>query len=413
MSLSDLDCKRAQPKEKSYRLFDSGGLYLEVKPTGKSIWRFKYRFYGKERLLTIGKYPKVSLIKAREDRDKAKDSIENGVDPAQKKQDQKKLKKFHEAQTFELIALEWCEKNQVIWSEKYAKHMKSRLEHNVFPEIGNRAMTTLTVQHILACVQKVEQRNAHDLAHRILQSIGQVMRYAVITGRADRDITTDLKGALKKYKKGHFAAIDPDDLNKLVEAINHNEARLYKITILAIKLLMLTFVRTSELINATWSEFDLEKSLWTIPAERMKMGKIHHVPLSTQTIAILNQLKELYGDEGYILPSVVTHGKPISNNTILMGLGRLGYKHKMTGHGFRALAMSTIKEKLGYRHEVVDRQLSHQPKSKIDKAYDRANFLSDRIKMMQEWADYIDALPKSSSETKLTVQSHLKSVKAA
>jgi len=230
------------------------------------------------------------------------------------------------------------------------------------------------------------------MARRVLQIMGQVMRYAVITERAERDITVDLKGALKRYKKGHYAAISSDQLPDLIKAINQNDARLFKQTILAIKLLMLTFVRTGELINATWDEFDLKNAVWTIPAERMKMRVAHVVPLSKQVMAILNELRSLYGTTGYILPSVVRSNKPISNVTVLKALERLGYKGQMTGHGFRALAMSTIKEHLGYRHEVVDRQLAHQPRNKIDAAYDRAQFLPDRKKMMQEWSDYIDKM---------------------
>lgn len=253
-------------------------------------------------------------------------------------------------------------------------------------------MSELTVQQILACLQIVEDRGKNDLAKRVLQMIGQVMRYAVITGRAERDLTPDLKGALKKYKKGHYAAIDADQLPDLLRAIEKNDARLFQQTVQALKLILLTFVRTSELINATWDEFDLEKAIWNILAERMKMRLPHIVPLSRQVITILNELKEAYGGEGYILPSVIRSDRPISNNTILKALGRLGYAKTMTGHGFRALAMSTIKERLHYRHEVVDRQLAHLPRNRIDQAYDRAMFIPDRITMMQDWADYLDLL---------------------
>jgi len=253
-------------------------------------------------------------------------------------------------------------------------------------------------------MRKIEERKAYHMTRRVLQIIGQIMRYAVVTGRADRDFTPDLKGALKKYKKGHYAAIDADELPNLLQAIYKNEPRLYKQTILAIKLILLTFVRTSELINATWDEFDFENKIWRIPAQRMKMRLPHIVPLSKQVNDILEELGNAYGRKGYILPSIVNWKKPISNNTILSGLGRLGYKGIMTGHGFRALAMSTIKEKLGYRHEVVDRQLAHLPKSLIDQAYDRAMFLPDRTKMMQEWADYIDSISRFSMSVKINYQ---------
>jgi integrase len=401
MSLCDLDCRHAKPKEKPYRLTDSGGLCLDILPTGKRIWRLRYYFFGKEKLFTIGQYPALSLVKAREQRDIAKEAIANGIDPSEEKQEQKRLARFKGTQTFELVATEWFERYKDTWSPNYSKHIISRLKSNVFPVIGKKPIASLNVQHVLACLQKVEDRGKNDLAHRVLQMIGQVIRYAVITGRAERDITTDLKGALKKYKKGHYAAIDSDQLPDLIKAIGRNDARLFKQTVLALKLIMLTFVRTSELINATWDEFDLDKAMWIIPAERMKMRISHTVPLSKQVIAIMNELKELYGRKGYILPSVVRSNKPISNNTILKALGRLGYDKIMTGHGFRALAMSTIKEKLNYRHEVVDRQLAHQPISRIDQAYDRAKFIPERIIMMQEWADYIDMLAKKENNKQL------------
>lgn len=396
MALSDLDCRHAKPKEKAYRLADSGGLYLDVLTTGLRVWRLKYRFLGKEKLLTIGPYPTVSLVSAREKRDIAKEALFQGIDPGQQKRDQKALARFQGTQTVEVVALEWHATHQENWVPSYATHILSRLKQNVFPFIGQQPISTLSVQHLLACIQKVEDRKKYDLAHRVLQMMGQIIRYAVITGRAERDITVDLKGALKKYKKGHFAAIDAEQLPALLKAIEKNDARLFKQTIIALKMMLLTFVRTSELINATWDEFDIGKKIWVIPAERMKMRITHLVPLSEQVIALLEELKELYGDEGYILPSAFRKNQPMSNNTILKALSRLGYHKTMTGHGFRALAMSTIKEKLQYRHEVVDRQLSHQPKSKIDKAYDRAQFLSERTKMMQEWADYIDTLKKTA-----------------
>lgn len=395
MSLSDLDCRHAKPAASAYRLFDSGGLYLHVMPSGKRVWRLKYRFSGKEKLLTLGAYPGVTLIKAREKRDVAKQTLETGIDPGQQKKDEKALAQFKQAQTVQLLALEWYNRNLPSWSPSYAKNVLSRLQQNIFPFIGQQPIASLTVQQLLVCVQKVEDRNRNDLAHRVLQMMGQIMRYAVITGRAERDITVDMKGALKKYVKGHFASIEIDELPNLLNAIEVNDARLFKQTILALKLIMLTFVRTSELIQATWDEVDLGNKVWSIPAERMKMRRAHVVPLSNQAVSILEELGELFGRQGYLFPSAFRRNKPISNNTILKALERLKYGKLMTGHGFRALAMSTIKEKLGYRHEVVDRQLAHQPKSKVDKAYDRAQFLAERTIMMQAWADYIDSVAAS------------------
>lgn len=400
MALCDLDCRQAKVQQKAYRLYDSGGLYLDIKPTGTKVWRMRYKYYGKEKLLTIGKYPSVSLLQARIRQSEAKKSIENDVDPAQQKQDEKKANRFKQTQTFELVTREWHQRNLDTWSVNHASDILRRLQNNVFPFIGHKPIANINVQDVLFCIRKMEDRQALHLAKRILQNIGQIMRYGVITGRVERDFTPDLKGAVKKYKKTHYAALDIDQLPDLIEAMNRNDARLYRQTILAMKLLMLTFVRTSELINAQWHEFDLENATWHIPAERMKMRKPHFVPLSKQVINILNELAETFGRKGYILPSIVCHKQSISNNTILKGLSRLGFKKVMTGHGFRALAMSTIKERLGYRHEVVDRQLAHLPKSMVDQAYDRATFIPERIKMMQEWADYIDSL--SQKKMKIT-----------
>lgn len=396
MPLSDLDCRHARPKDKAYRLYDSNGLYLEVKPTGTKVWRLKFKFFQKEKLLTIGKYPNTSLLDARNKQIEARKQIESGIDPAKLKQDEKKLYHFNQLQTFELVAREWHKKNYDSWSSDYADEMLRRLESNVFPFLGKTPISEIRVQDLLVCAQKMENRKAHDLTYRVISVIRRIMSYAVITGRVEFNCSTDLKGALTKYKKGHFASITIEELPGLLVALNENHARLFRQTILAVRLLMLTFVRTSELIFAQWNEFDLEKSVWVIPAHRMKMKRQHIVPLSLQAIGILKELGDKFGYEGYILPSLVKRNKPISNNTILKALNNLGYGGIMTGHGFRALAMSAIKEKLGYRHEVVDRQLAHLPKNRVDQAYDRATFISERAKMMQEWADYIDSLPQGN-----------------
>jgi integrase len=397
MPLTELQCRQAKPQSKNYRLFDGGGLYLDVRTSGSRIWRLKYKFFGKEKLLTIGPYPSTTLLDARNRREQAKVMIRNGTDPAKEKQDAKRLAQYRHGQTFQIVAEEWYAQNLPTWSKNYADNIRNRLKADVYPALGNTPVATLTVQEILPCLRKVEARGCHDLAHRILHVLRQVMRYAVITGRAERDVTIELKGALSRYRKGHFASINGDQLPDLVRAIETNQARLFKQTLVALKLIMLTFVRTSELINATWEEFDLENSLWTIPAERMKTRITHQVPLSRQVLALLHDLRETYGGTGYILPSVVRRNKPISNNTILKALDRMGYGKKMTGHGFRALALSTIKEKLHYRHEVVDRQLAHLPRNAVDQAYDRATFLPERKKMMQEWADYLDTLPRRAA----------------
>ncbi len=401
MALTDIACRNAQPQSKSYMLSDTGNLYLYIMPNGGRYWRFRYRIHGKQKALNLGAYPKVSLIKAREKRDYALAVLDKGVDPLIDKHQQKQLAKYKAEQTFETVAREWHEKNYSTWSKRHAQNIIYRLELDVFGQIGRYPIDCLTAPMVFSCIEKIQARGANEMARRSLQMIGQVLRYAVVTGRAERDFTRDFKGTLKKYKRGHYAAIDIEELPELVKAINRNEARLYKQSILAMKLMLLTFVRTSELMESQWKEFDLEKAEWVIPAERMKMRIQHVVPLSKQAIEILNELKkmqnyfaheEAFEKRPYVFPSIPRPWKPMCSITILAGLKRLGYKGKMTGHGFRALAMSAIKEKLGYRHEVVDRQLAHIPVNKVDKAYDRAKFLDERKIMMQQWADYIDSL---------------------
>jgi integrase len=392
MILTDLKCKTAKPKEKAYILSDGEGMYLEVMPTGGRYWRLKYRFHGKQKRIALGSYPEVSLLEARDRRRDHRDRLKKGEDPLAIRYEEKKLARYKAAQTFQAVAEEWHAHHYDTWSRRHADQILHRLKRDVFTQIGSRLVSDLNAPMVLACLQRIEGRKAHEMAKRAMQMIGQVMRYAVVTGRAERDFTIDLKGSLKRYNKGHYAAISVDELPQLVKAINRNDTRIFRQTLLATKLMMLTFVRTNELIQAKWTEFDLEKGEWHIPAERMKMRRPHFVPLSRQSLVILHELKELNGKRQFILPSIPRPEKPMSNATILKALDLLGYKNKMTGHGFRALAMSSIKEKLGYRHEVIDRQLSHEPENAIDRAYDRAQFIQERIRMMQEWADYIDSL---------------------
>lgn len=392
MKLTNLTCKNAKPSDKPYKLFDGGGLYLEVMPNGNRYWRFKYRMHGKENRISLGSFPDVSLTDAREHHRQELKRINDGIDPSLERQKKKRLSSIEAAQTFEAVAREWHSRYTSRWTKRYSESLLRRLEQNVFPDVGNVPVDQLTAPDVVTCLKKIEDRNAHEMAKKCQHLCGQVMRYAVQTGRIKYNFMPDLKGCLVGRSVVSFASITPDELPELLKAIECNKARLYRQTILAIKLMLLTFVRTSELIGAKWDEINIEKAEWVIPAERMKMKKEHIVPLSTQALEILGELKQMNGKREHVFPSIPRPQKPMSNNTILFGLGRLGYKHRMTGHGFRALAMTTIKERLGYRHEVVDRQLAHVPRKSVDKAYDRALFLSERHEMMQEWADYIDKL---------------------
>lgn len=374
MKLTDLQCKSAKPKEKPYKLSDGGGMFLDVRPSGSKYWRLKYRIYGKEKLLAIGVYPEVSLADARGKRMDARRLISDNVDPSLEKKKKKALAKINSENNFRAIAEEWFENRRTRWTENYALDIWKRLETDVLPSLGNYPVTDIKAPLILSVIRKIESRGAVEVAKRQLQKCGEIFRYAIGIGVAEVDPTYGLKEVLRPQKTTHYAALDVKELPEFLDALKRNDARLYPYTRNALKLMMMTFVRTSELINARWEEVDFENALWTIPAERMKMRKEHLVPLSKQAIEILQTQKELVGKWEWVFPSLVRPQQSMSNNTILGAIRRLGFKGRMTGHGFRALAMSAIKQELGYRHEVVDRQLAHAPRSKIDRAYDRADF---------------------------------------
>lgn len=390
MKLSAIQVKQAKPKEKDYKLFDGEGLFLLIKTNGKKHWRLKYRFLNKEKLLAIGPYPLLSLQEAREAKLDAKRLINNSIDPVAHKKEQKQDSIQNAENTFKSIALEWHDNKREYWTDRYSNQTLKRLEDDIFPHIGKMPIKDIEPPLLLNVIRKIEKRGALDLAKRQLQKCGEIFRYGIMTGRVDRDPSRDIGGALKPLKSGHFASIEVGELPEFLSILHSNRARLYETTQNAIILMMLTFVRTSELINARWDEIDFEKKVWTIPAERMKMKKSHLVPLSEQALEILEIQRKTLGQWEHVFPSPIRARNAMSNNTILAALRRMGYQGKMTGHGFRALAMGTIKQELGYRHEVIDRQLAHLPKNKIDRAYDRADFLQERTKMMQEWADYID-----------------------
>lgn len=393
MRLSEIHCKTTKPASRPKKLFDGGGLYLEVMPTGRKLWRLKFRYFGKEKRISLGAYPLISLKEARERRDEAKRLLDKNIDPSVAKQDAKRQILLDNAFTFEVLAKEWHEEMKHKWTKDNAQSVLNRMENHLFPLLGNVPVKMITPPILLSALKKIEQKGVYETTKRIKQYAGQVFRYGVATGKAEKDVSADIGGFLKTAKVKHHAALDVKDLPEFLDKLNKNEARLFNQTRWAIELMLLTFVRTSELLDAVWDEFDFEKKIWLIPAERMKMRKPHVVPLATQVINILERLKTIQCEKGrYILPSPVSPRKPMSENTILYALYRLGYRGKATGHGFRALAMTAIKEQLGYRHEVVDRQLAHAHRNSIDAAYDRAQFLDDRVKMMQEWADYIDSL---------------------
>lgn len=399
MPLTDIACKNAKPREKQYKLNDGNGLYLLVKPNGGRYWRMKYQLDGKEKLLSFGVYPEVSLHEAREKRQEARKLLRDDVDPAQAKREDRRLAMMSRENSFEVVAREWHENKKDSWTEQYGINVMRRLEMDIFPVLGKYPIADIEPPDMLHAIRLIEKRGALDVSKRIAQVCGQIFRYAIATGRARRNPIPDIRDAFKPALKGHFASIDPSDLPAFIRTLNQNDARLFPSTRIAIRLMMLTFVRTSNLINARWEDFDLENAQWIIPAAHLKQRKAakmnpknsHIVPLCRQALELLAELRQ-YSPDSLLFPGRGRTKTPMSNNTILTALKRMGYGGEMTGHGFRALAMTALKERLGYRHEVVDRQLAHVHKSKVDAAYDRAKFLDERKKMMQEWGDYLDVV---------------------
>lgn len=391
MPLTHLECLNAKPKTKTYKLFDENGLFLQVYPTGSKHWRYRYSLHGKQKSVTLGSFPDTTLIVARETLETVKSQLKEHIDPHLKQREERQLAKYQSAQTFKSIAKEWHELNKDSWSEKHAKYVLRRLELHTFPQIGSYPIAQLTPAMMMACLQKVE-KSGSEMTRRVMRMCSHIFQYGIATGRGDRDLTIGLKYGLKKYKSGHYAAVTLDELPDLVKKIYWNDARLFKQTHLCLKLMLFTAVRTCELIEARWAEIDLEKAIWIIPAQRMKTRKLHKVPLSTQALALLQQLKEMNGKRDFVFPSIPRPRKPMSNATILKALDNLGYKNKMTGHGFRSVFMGVCKQHLGYRHEPVDRQLAHAPRNSVDRAYDRADYLPERIIIMQHYADYIEGL---------------------
>ena len=398
--LTDLQARTAKPKDKPFQLADGGGMYLEVMPSGSKIWRMTYRKEGgKSSRLTFGPYPALSLAQAREHRAAARKQLAIGTDPSEAKRADKAAKGLADAQTFERLARDWHSNRLASWHVSTARDTLRRLEIDIFPQIGAMPIASITHPQMIAALRKIEARGAVEVAHRVKATCARVFTYANQIGIENRNPAADLKDVLKPVKAGHFAAITADELPAFLTAMNKNDARLFMPTRIALRLMLLLFVRTSELITTPWSEINLEGGEWVIPWQRMKRGKLtvnpdktdHHVCLSSQALNLLKELHTLTGGGTYLFPNQRDHEKPMSNGAILMALKRMGYQNKMTGHGFRALAMSTIKERLNYRHEVVDRQLAHAQKDKVASAYDRATFITERKKMMQDWADYLDA----------------------
>lgn len=395
--LTDLALKRAKPTEKTQRLFDGGGLYLEITPTGGRYWRMKYRrpASGKESRLALGVYPTVTLARARERREDARRLLSQGIDPGQQRKADAAARAGMLANTFKPIAEEWLKGRA--WAPGYRVKVEAWFANDIYPYIGSRPARELTATDFLALARRMEKRGAIESGHRILQNCGQVMRYAIATGRADRNPVTDLKGALMPKPKRHYAALTrPDDLAPLVRAIQGYQGRLP--TRIALALAPILFVRPGELRHAEWSEINIDAAEWDIPAEKMKMRVAHLVPLSTQAVALLREIHPLSGQGRYVFPGFAGRGRPLSNTTVNAALRRLGYAgDEMTGHGFRAAARTILDETLGFRPDIIEHQLAHSVRDPNGRAYNRTTHLPERRKMMQAWADYLDELAKRAA----------------
>lgn len=389
MPLSDTAVRKAKPEAKPYKLSDGGGLFLLVQPSGSKWWRYKYRFGGKEKLLALGSYPETGLAEARDRHYQARKALADGKDPSEIKRESKRRSVSKSENTFEKIAREWHQNRLQKWTPKHGAQIIRRLELDAFPNIGSKPITDITASDILALLRKIEERDARELARRVLQMVGQVFTYAVVTERASRNPAADLRGALKPVVKRHMAYLKAAELPEFLRKLDSYDGS--RETQLAVRFLLLTFVRTSELRGAKWAEIDWKKAEWQIPGERMKMKDPHVVPLSTQTLETLEALRLLTGQRKYLFPNQHKPSGIMSQNTIIFALYRMGYHSRATGHGFRATA-STILNEHGFNSDVIERQLAHGERNSVRAAYNHAQYLPERRKMMQWWADHLDKL---------------------
>ncbi len=395
MPLTNTKCHNAKATDKVQKLFDGHGLFLQIAPKGTvggRYWRLKYRFAGKERLLALGTYPEVGLAEAREKALDARKLVAKGVDPNMAKQAAKVA--LVGGDSFEAIAREWHAKHNHTWTPHHGINIMQRLELNIFPWLGHTPIDHIQPPDLLAVLRRIEGRGALDVAHRMRGTCGQIFRYAIATGRLARDPSRDIVGAIPPAKKRNFPTItDPVAVGALLRSIDGYEGS-FPVRC-ALRLAPMLFVRPGELRHAEWSEFDLDKSEWRIPAPKMKMRVQHIVPLPKQAITIIQELKDLTGHGAaakYLFPSIRTLSRPMSDNTLTSALRRMGYeKEVIVPHGFRAMA-STLLHERGWNSDAIERQLSHGEKNKVKAAYNHAEHLPERRKMMQAWADYLDEL---------------------
>jgi integrase len=394
MKLTDTALRALKPTDKVQKLSDGGGLYLHVTPTGSRLWRMAYRFAGKQKLLSFGAYPAISLRDARKLREEAKEQLAKGIDPGAEKRQAKEAvlaQKREERDTFEFVAREWFAKYEPTLSAKHAQKLRRYLENALFPVLGGKPVTQLEPSDFLQVVQPSERLGHHETAHKLMRLCGQVTRYARITGRVKYDVAAGLTEALAPVQTTHFAAVTvPDDIGLLLRDIDAYVG--YTSVVYCLKILPYVFTRPSELRLAHWSEFDLKNAIWSIPASRMKMRREHVVPLAKQVLTLLKELHVYTGNGELLFPSTRALTTPISDAAPLAALRRMGYgKDTMTLHGFRAMASTRLNE-LGFRADVIEAQLAHKEPDTVRLAYNRAEYMEERRTLMQSWADYLDGL---------------------
>jgi integrase len=390
MPLTDTAIKKAKPEAKQRKLYDERGLFLLISPKGGKWWRFKYQFDGKEKLLSLGTYPDTSLKDARERRDEARKQVAAGIDPGEHRKAAKSAQYAKQANSFEVVAREWHAKHSPNWAPSHGDRIIRRLERDIFPWIGGNPIADIDAPRLLEVIRRIEQRGAQETAHRALGNCGQVFRYAIATGRAERDPSGDLRGALPPVKGEHFASVtEPNKVAEVLRALDGYEGTL---TVrCALRLAPLVFVRPGELRHAKWTDIDLEAAEWRYTVT--KTDTQHIVPLSRQAVEILKELQTLTGRGQYVFPGARSTARPMSDNAILAAMRRMGIgKEEMSGHGFRAMARTILDEVLGFRPDFIEHQLAHAVRDPNGRAYNRTAHLPERHKMMQEWADYLDKL---------------------
>jgi integrase len=392
--LTDLTIRRSKPKSKPYKLFHEKGLYLLINPNGSKYWRIKYRFSGKEKTLALGVYPEVTLSEATDQLANARTLIRNGSDPSLEKKREKLQQRISSDTTFEHVAKQWFALKGTQWRPSHFKRVKRSLELNIFPFIGSMPIEDIEAPLLRSVIEPIEKRGALDIAARVRQRCSSIFHFGIASGLCKSNPAESLKVVMTPPKRGHYPALPEEEMPTFLAKIHAYDCNLQ--TKLAIRMMLLTFVRTVELIEARWEEFKFEDAIWLIPPNRMKLNRPHYVPLAHQTVECLQQLQAITGNYPYLFPKRGTTQEPMSNSTILRVIDRIGYKGRMTGHGFRSVASTILNESAQFDFDVIERQLSHEDKDDVRAAYNRSKYLPERRRMMQWWADRVDQMEQQS-----------------